>query len=86
MIDWNPIPDFRDKAIQIHAMSGAITSLGMNLFSPNWVHLLIAVTVVTSAKEVWAYFNPSKYQVSLAHAVATGLGGFAAGLFLKLLA
>jgi hypothetical protein len=78
MINWNPIPDFTNQGVQIHTITGATTVLGTHLFSPSWVHILIAVSVVTSAKEIWAYFNPSKYQVSLGDTVATLLGSLAA--------
>jgi hypothetical protein len=78
MIDWNTIPNFSDKAIQIHAVSGALTTFATHILSPSWVHILLAVTIVTTAKEVWAYFNPNKYQTSLSHAVATGIGGLLA--------
>jgi hypothetical protein len=85
MIDWNPIPNFSDKAIQIHAVSGAIATFAAHTLSPSWVYILLAVTIVTTAKEVWAYLNPNKYQTSLNHAVATGIGGLLAFGATKLL-
>lgn len=85
MINWNPIPNLRDKAIQIHAMTGAITTLGVDLLTPKLAIALSALLLVMTIKEVWAYFHPSKYNVDLSHAVATGLGGLLATAFMKLL-
>ena len=84
MINWNPIPNLNDPAIQIHVLSGGLTSAAMALVTPNLLPILIAITVLAGVKELWAYFNPDKYNVSLADVVATGMGGLLATLVLKL--
>jgi hypothetical protein len=84
MINWNP-PAVDDKALQLHAMSGAVTALGTHFLTEEWLFILLAVSVVMGAKELWAYFNPSKCRVSLSHAVATGIGGLAATAAIKFL-
>ena len=83
MINWNPVPKLNDKAIQLHMLSGAVTTFGMRMFSKEWVYVLIAVSVVTGVKELWAYLNPSKYSVSFSHAIATILGGTLASIVSK---
>lgn len=84
MINWNPIPDFTYPSVQVHFLTGGITSALTIMITPSLLPILLAVTVVASVKELWAYFHPDKYNVSLADAVATGLGGLLATTVMKL--